>query len=184
MALHALALAAPGDWPRIAVAGRDWLWSKQNDDGSWDESGAPGPAFLTVLVLDAIALTDGSENLTFHNFPNAAVHPSNPSVQGVVTEVPESNHSGTAGDPAVDRSETETMMSSLDTGEARRAAIESYREEVLKKKGTKITKADIWREARYKSRTEFERWERGDHRANKTAHQRFCRILVEKPHLK
>jgi hypothetical protein len=66
----------------------------------------------------------------------------------------------------------------------RRAAVDAYIEEVFIQKGKRITRTDIWKHARYKSRTEFERWERNDHRATKAATERFTRILTEKPHLK
>lgn len=67
----------------------------------------------------------------------------------------------------------------------RRAAVDAYIEEVSKKTGQRITRTDIWKTARYKSRTEFERWERNDpKKPNKSAHQRFTQILDEKPHLK
>jgi hypothetical protein len=70
------------------------------------------------------------------------------------------------------------------SGTDRRKAVDAYIEEVFDRMGKRITRTDIWKSARYKSRTEFERWERNDHRATKTAHQRFTRILSEKPHLK
>jgi hypothetical protein len=70
-------------------------------------------------------------------------------------------------------------------GTGRRAAVDAYIEEVFRRTGKHITRKDIWRHARYKTRTEFERWERNDaKRPNKTAHKRFTRILTEKPHLK
>jgi hypothetical protein len=69
-------------------------------------------------------------------------------------------------------------------GADRRAAVNAYIEEVFSRTGKRITKTDIWKSARYKSRTEFERWERQDRRATKTANERFTRILTEKPHLK
>jgi hypothetical protein len=65
MALHALAVAQAPGWPRMATRARDWLWSKQEDDGSWVEPGSSGPVHLTVLVLDAIALANGEEKVTF-----------------------------------------------------------------------------------------------------------------------
>jgi len=65
MAVHALAHAQPGGWPRIAARARDWLWSAQQEDGSWTEPGTPGPTHLNVLVLDAIALANGERNVTF-----------------------------------------------------------------------------------------------------------------------
>jgi hypothetical protein len=69
--------------------------------------------------------------------------------------------------------------------QSRRAAVDAYIEEVLNKTGKKITRTDIWKHARYKSRTEFERWERNDAKnPNRTAHHRFTRVLSEKPHLR
>ena len=49
----------------------------------------------------------------------------------------------------------------------------------------RITRTDIWKHAQYKSRTEFERWQRSDPKnPNASADQAFSRILREKPHLK
>jgi hypothetical protein len=70
-------------------------------------------------------------------------------------------------------------------GTDRRAAVTAYIQEVLSKTERRITRTDIWKEAGYKSRTEFERWERDDpNNPNKAAHRTFTRILSEKPHLK
>jgi len=67
----------------------------------------------------------------------------------------------------------------------RRKAVDTYIEEVFSRTGKRITRTDIWKSARYKSRTEFERWERNDPKnPNKSAHERFTRILIDKPHLK
>jgi len=66
----------------------------------------------------------------------------------------------------------------------RRKAVDAYIKEVLEKTGKRITRADIWKSARYKSRTEFERWQRNDPKATKSANERFTRLLKEKPHLK
>lgn len=65
MALHALALAKPFGWKFVAELGRDWLWSQQETDGDWRE-GLKDPVYLTVLVLDAINLADGSGPVTFN----------------------------------------------------------------------------------------------------------------------
>jgi hypothetical protein len=66
-----------------------------------------------------------------------------------------------------------------------KAKVEAYIEEVYKKTGRRITKTDFWKAAGYKTRTEFERWERGDSkRRNKSAERNFNLILQEKPHLK
>jgi hypothetical protein len=70
-------------------------------------------------------------------------------------------------------------------GEARRAAVDAYIGEVFRQTGKRITRTDIWKTVRYKTRTEFERWERNDPKnPNKTADARFRKILTEKPHLK
>jgi hypothetical protein len=46
------------------------------------------------------------------------------------------------------------------TGLERRAEVDAYIAEVLRKTGRQITRVDIWRMAGYKSRAAFERWER------------------------
>ncbi|MGP8244160.1 MAG: hypothetical protein ACLQVN_06540 [Bryobacteraceae bacterium] len=69
-------------------------------------------------------------------------------------------------------------------GADRRAAVDAYIEDVFNQTKKRITRTDIWKSARYKSRTEFERWERQDRRATKAANERFTRVLTEKPHLK
>ena len=66
----------------------------------------------------------------------------------------------------------------------RQKAVDDYIEEIFAKTGKRISRTSIWKSVGYKSRTEFERWERNDPRATKTAHQRFSKILSEKPHLK
>jgi hypothetical protein len=71
------------------------------------------------------------------------------------------------------------------TGLERRAEVDAYIAEVLRKTGRQITRADIWRMAGYKSRAAFERWERNDvKRPSQRAHRLFNQILTEKPHLK
>jgi hypothetical protein len=101
---------------------------------------------------------------------------------------PEAKQAGAAepGGNEPTRTETGPAVNPLDgNGADRRAAVEAYIEEVFSRTGKRITKTDIWKSARYKSRTEFERWERNDlEHPNKTANQRFTRILTEKPHLK
>lgn len=66
----------------------------------------------------------------------------------------------------------------------RRAMVDAYIQEVLRVRQKRITRTDIWREAGYSSRTEFERWERHDRRATRAANENFSRILSQKPHLK
>ena len=56
----------------------------------------------------------------------------------------------------------------------RRRAVDAYIEEVHSRTGKRITRTDIWKSARYKTRTEYERWERNDQEnENRTAHERF-----------
>jgi hypothetical protein len=71
----------------------------------------------------------------------------------------------------------------------RRALLDAYIEEVFRKVGKRITRTDLWKLAKYKSRTEFERWEtywyeRHGRKPNRAANERFTQILTEKPHLK
>lgn len=67
---------------------------------------------------------------------------------------------------------------------ARSVAVDAYIDEVFQLTNKRITRKDIWKSARYSTRTEFERWQRCDARATRAAHERFTRILAEKPHLK
>jgi hypothetical protein len=194
MALHALALARPPGWQRMAIRSCDWLWSAQCDDGSWSESGTSGAVHLTVLVLDAIALANGEKNVTFRS-PSTLRETPRPadSDAGYRSDVlpPESGMTrsknqgaDTVSAPNIAPSELVGSGGGLDTAEQRRAAIEAYRKEVFERTGKTITKTDIWKKARYKTRSEFERWQRNDPKATKTAHQRFTLLLTEKPHLK
>jgi hypothetical protein len=88
------------------------------------------------------------------------------------------------------------MPSSLEPAAAeglrdRERLVDAYIDEVFQKTGkTKmISGADIWKAAGDKDRTEFERWknhyyERHGKKTNQAAHDRFIRVLREKPHLK
>jgi hypothetical protein len=75
---------------------------------------------------------------------------------------------------------SQAWPSATDTGiqADRRAAVDSYIQGVLQQTGQKITRTDIWKSAGYKTRTEFERWQRGDSRTTKAAHRNFTRILT------
>lgn len=64
-ALHALSLNQPHGWIRSAEKGAQWLLSVQEDGGYWEDPGQPDPVFLTVLVLDALALVSGAGATTF-----------------------------------------------------------------------------------------------------------------------
>lgn len=86
---------------------------------------------------------------------------------------------------AIDTAVEQQDRPANNTSTERRAAVDAYIAEVFQVTGKRITRTDIWKWARYKSRTEFERWERNDpQNPNKTAHEHFTRILKEKPHLR
>jgi hypothetical protein len=67
-------------------------------------------------------------------------------------------------------------------GEAarRRAAVDTYLEHASRIEGKRVTRTDFWKRAGYKSRTEFERWQRDDPKATKSAARNFERQLREK----
>jgi hypothetical protein len=65
-----------------------------------------------------------------------------------------------------------------------RVAVDAYIEEVFRVTGKELKRVDLWRSVGYRSRSDFECWERGDPRATKAASERFTAILREKPHLK
>lgn len=75
-------------------------------------------------------------------------------------------------------------LDGLGTAAQRRAAVDAYIEEVWSSRQRRITRSTLWRSVGYKSRSEFERWERCDRRASKAADQKFRAILKDRPHLK
>ena len=58
MAMHALGMTRPRGWERAMSQAGEWLLDVQNEDGYWEQSGTPDPAYLTVLVLDALNLAN------------------------------------------------------------------------------------------------------------------------------
>jgi hypothetical protein len=67
-----------------------------------------------------------------------------------------------------------------DKSGSNRARVEAYIEEVLRKKGKRITKKDFWKVAGYGDRTEFLRWQRADSKhPNEAAKKTFERVLRE-----
>ncbi len=98
---------------------------------------------------------------------------------------------GSQAEKAATRSEGtggEPQMSDVTSGTSerstQRAAVDAYIAEVLHLKDVRLTRTMIWKSAGYKTRTEFERWERNDPKTTKTATARFAKLLLEKPHLK
>jgi len=65
MCLHAVALWRPRGWERAGRKGVKWLWSKQERSGCWLDRGSPDPVYLSVLVLDALNLAEGRQEVTF-----------------------------------------------------------------------------------------------------------------------
>ena len=65
MAIYGLALHKPEGWRQMAALGADWLRTQQDPQGLWYIQGGP-TVMLTVLVLDALALADGDEEITFN----------------------------------------------------------------------------------------------------------------------
>jgi glycine/D-amino acid oxidase-like deaminating enzyme len=66
----------------------------------------------------------------------------------------------------------------------RRAQVDEYIEEVFRVTKKRIFRTAIWKQARYRDATEFERWQRNDSRSSKKHDRDFTRVLTEKPHLK
>jgi len=64
------------------------------------------------------------------------------------------------------------------------AQVDEYIEEVFRVTKKRIFRTAIWKEARYRDATEFERWQRNDSRSRKKHDRDFTRVLTEKPHLK
>jgi|GEM_PF-3484787 len=65
MIVHALALNRPRGWEMSVSGACDWLLKRQDRTGCWYEDTAPFEVYLTVLVLDALALRQSNSSLTF-----------------------------------------------------------------------------------------------------------------------
>jgi hypothetical protein len=105
-------------------------------------------------------------------------------IQDQMVERPGATAESSADELAHTGAKEGPTVNATDIRAARRKSVDAYINEVFTQAGKVITRTDIWKAARYKSRTEFERWERDDHRATKAANHRFTRILIDKPHLK
>lgn len=66
--VHSIMCLKPKGWENAVQKSKKWLLSKQTAYGYWDDGGHPNIYFLTVLVLDAIALIDEQTKITF-SFP-------------------------------------------------------------------------------------------------------------------
>jgi hypothetical protein len=99
---------------------------------------------------------------------------------------PYQEQTSSLGDAASEQLADTGMHAAVDrTGLERRAAVDAYIAEVRRETGKEITRTDLWKAAGYRTRSEFERWERNDSkRRNKTADRKFTQILTQKPHLK
>jgi len=134
---------------------------------------------VTRLALTELGITPNSEKfpLSFEALHKAIWTEGDPSLEELANKAGGTQSADTGARP---------KLSVKEGSEAdRRAAVDAYIDEVFNRTGKRITRTDIWKKAGYKSRTEFERWERNDpNRPNKAAHENFTRILSEKPHLK
>lgn len=66
LALHALKLSDAEDFEFYGKLATAWLRSKQHADGYWIEAGAPDAVWLSVLVLDALALAANGDGITLN----------------------------------------------------------------------------------------------------------------------
>jgi hypothetical protein len=71
----------------------------------------------------------------------------------------------------------------LGTKEGRRAAVDAYIDEVLRRTGERITRTMIWQAAGYPTKSQFMKWQRMDQDESKAAATRFEWVLREKPHI-
>ncbi len=200
MAVHALAVAQPSDWQTEATRAQKWLWSVQQDDGSWTDSGC-NPVLLTVLVLDALALANCDNRVTFGQRPTPRAKPrrEEPHIAKIAVHVQhlrpaakdDPRPRGSNSTPLDAEGVTDPTVARLDAlaektliAKQRRAAVDAYIEEVRDKTGRVITRKEFWATAKYSDATEFERWQRNDPNTTRAACQAFERILTHKPHLK
>ena len=65
---------------------------------------------------------------------------------------------------------------------SRRALVDACIQEAALRTGKRITRTDFWKAAGYKTRTEFERWQRNDPKTTKAAAEAFERVLRNKIH--
>jgi hypothetical protein len=63
--IHALSAVKPQGYNRNLKGASDWLLAQQDAGGFWREQSCPDPTYLTVFVLDALALTQGGDTVTF-----------------------------------------------------------------------------------------------------------------------
>jgi hypothetical protein len=74
IAIHALAIVRPLGWDRQVKKAASWLLTKQNEGGYWREDTSPDPTYLTVLVLDALELAEGRNEVTFNSPDSTPKH--------------------------------------------------------------------------------------------------------------
>jgi hypothetical protein len=108
----------------------------------------------------------------------------NSDLSGASIEDEDTNPQLNRRDERTNLQKAKAAQNGLLTADERREAVQDYIDEVLEKTEKRITKTDFWKSARYKTRSDFERWQRNDPKTSRTAHERFTRLLSEKPHLK
>jgi hypothetical protein len=177
MALHALSLAQPPGWSRIATRATNWLWSNQQEDGSWAESGVPGSVYLTVSVLDAIALANGTQEVTFaRGLPRKATQD-----REIILSSGLSQYAlGGPGEPTATSEKEVQPGTEPSTASQRRSAIDEFISK-MGRAGLDVNRNDISTAAGYKDVTEFQRYQRASLRSTKTAARNFNRVLRMTP---
>ena len=180
MALHALALAEPAGWARIAQRGRKWLWSVQGEEGCWTESGTPGSVYLTVLGLDAITLADhawdDTQDVTFG--PKVGLSP--PLALQIETGRARISSEDVRIETKIGSPELEQPNTEPRTRSQRRLAIDAFISK-MEAAGLHINRMDIVHAAGYEDRTEFQRYQRSAPNTTKTAVNNFNRVLRMTP---
>ena len=154
------------------------IWQQMPAENLLTEALAPDLEYIAMLEQQIPGLLDGLQSQLGIFRDRIA----SKSTRAEEVGLPKANQAGNESRAQEWSQEVTGMNKRTD----RQKAVDAYIEEVSKKK--RITRTDIWKSARYKTRTEFERWEsywyeKHGRKPNKTADERFTGILTEKPHL-
>ena len=148
------------DWPEF----KDAAWSGLRQSDGWHAH------------LHSVARLVADEPHPAHGGPQGRAEPTSSSSTHI--EAPES-----VKDTDRKLEEDSPGPSTLEKGD-NRTRVNAYIDEVFKKTGLQLTRTQIWKDAGYKARTEFDRWQRNDKRTTKKARATFDRVLRTKPRLK
>jgi hypothetical protein len=156
-------------------------------------SGSPEPTESTGTASTSAELTQPASEIATNGWATGAarklpVEVSERAGEGGFEKTDQSSETELSGDEPTS-TEGGPAMNDANNGTDRRKAVDAYIEEVFSRTGKRITRTEIWKSLRYKSRAEFERWEsrwyeKVGKKPNATANRRFTNFLTEKPHLK